>query len=118
MNVGIETLANATFVIPDGRLDFAAAPAFQEQVERLIAQLGKTPTSLIIDCAGLSYVSSAGLRAILLATRAAQRAGISFALCALQPPVREVFDLSGFSQIIAVHIDRAAALANAQPRPA
>ena len=63
--------------------------------------------ALIIDCAALDYVSSAGLRIFLLAARTAQRAGISFALCALKPAVREVFDLSGFSRIIAVHADRA-----------
>jgi len=51
---------------------------------------------------------------VLLAARAAQRAGIPFGLCAPQPAVREVFDLSGFSRIIAVQADRATALAQAR----
>ena len=112
MNVRIEALAEATCVIPEGRLDFDAAPGFQETLERT---LGGKPAALIIDGAALEYVSSAGLRAMLLAARAAQRAGVPFALCALQPAVREVFDLSGFSRIIAVHPDRATALAQAKP---
>ena len=114
MNLRIEALAEATYVIPEGRLDFDAAPGFQESLERLLSAAGK-PAALIIDCAALEYVSSAGLRAVLLGARAAQRAGVPFALCALQPAVREVFDLSGFSRIIAVHPDRATALAQAQP---
>lgn len=114
MNVRIEALAEATYVIPEGRLDFDAAPGFQESLERLLSAAAK-PAALIIDCAALEYVSSAGLRAVLLGARAAQRAGVPFALCALQPAVREVFDLSGFSRIIAVHPDRATALAQAQP---
>jgi len=114
MNVRIEALAEATCVIPEGRLDFDAAPGFQETLERLLGASGKAP-ALIIDGTALEYVSSAGLRAVLLAARAAQRAGIPFALCGLQPAVREVFDLSGFSRIMAVHPDRATALAQIQP---
>jgi anti-anti-sigma factor len=115
MNVRIEALAEATCVIPEGRLDFDAAPGFQESLERALGTAGKAPAALIIDGAGLEYVSSAGLRAVLLTARAAQKAGVRFALCALQPAVREVFDLSGFSRIIHVHPDRATALAQAQP---
>ena len=114
MNVRIEALAEATYVTPEGRLDFDAAPGFQESLERLLGAAPK-PAALIIDGAALEYVSSAGLRAVLLGARAAQRAGVPFALCALQPAVREVFDLSGFSRIITVQPDRAAALAQAKP---
>ena len=89
---------------------------FQKQLEELIAAATATPgAAVIIDCGMLEYVSSAGLRVFLLAARAAQKAGIAFALCSLKPAVREVFDLSGFSSIIAVHPDRATALAQAQP---
>ena len=113
MNLRIEALTEVTYVIPEGRLDFDAAPDFQEAIERLLGGTDRPP-AVIIDGAGLEYASSAGLRAILLAARAAQRTGILFGLCALQPAVREVFDLSGFSRIIAVHADRAAALARAR----
>ena len=115
MNLRIEALAETTFVVPEGRLDFDAAPGFQEAVERVLGGAGKPPAAVIIDGAGLEYVSSAGLRAFLLAARSAQRSGIAFALCALQPAVREVFELSGFSRIIPVHADRASALAQTQP---
>ena len=116
MKLRIEELAEVTYVVPEGRLDFDAAPGFQEAVERVLGGAGKSPPrAVIIDGTGLEYVSSAGLRAFLLAARAAQRSGIAFALCALQPAVREVFELSGFSRIIPVHADRAAALAQTQP---
>ncbi|HWZ63008.1 MAG TPA: STAS domain-containing protein [Steroidobacteraceae bacterium] len=113
MNLRIEALAEATCVMPEGRLDFDAAPRLQEAIERLLGSASKPP-AVIIDCAELQYVSSAGLRVVLLAARAAQRGGIGFALCALQPAVREVFDLSGFSRVISVHPGRAAALAQAR----
>jgi anti-anti-sigma factor len=109
LKVNFETVARTTLLIPEGRLDFGAAPEFQKQIEKVLAG---APAALIVDCTALDYVSSAGLRVFLRAAQAAQRDGIAFALCALQPRVREVFDLSGFSRIMTVHADRATALAH------
>ncbi len=122
MKLSIETLGRATLASAEGRLDFGAAEGFQKQLEQALTArpsagaAGAAPeltAALIIDCATLDYVSSAGLRAFLVLARAAQRTGATFALCALQPSVREVFDLSGFSRIITVYPDRATALAQA-----
>ena len=113
MNVSFEKLALTTLVIPEGRLDFSSAASFEKQLNEVLAGAGTAPAAVIIDCAALDYVSSAGLRAFLLAARGSQRAGISFALCALKPAVREVFDLSGFTRIITIYADRATALAHA-----
>jgi anti-anti-sigma factor len=111
VRIRLEAHGAATLVIPEGRLDFGAATGFQAQLEQLLAGTRTTPATVIIDCAGLDYVSSAGLRVFLLAARGSQRAGLGFAVCALQPAVREVFELSGFNRVIPVHTDRAAALA-------
>jgi anti-anti-sigma factor len=114
VNVQLESIGTTTLVVPEGRLDFGAAAGFEKQLNEALAGTGGVaPRALIIDGTGLDYVSSAGLRAILLAARGAQRSGATFSLCALKPAVREVFDLSGFSRIIVVHPDRAAALAAA-----
>jgi anti-anti-sigma factor len=116
--VRLETVGNVTVVIAEGRLDFGAATGFQAQVMQALAGSGTAPVAVIIDCAGLDYVSSAGLRVFLQAARAAGRSGLSFALCALKPAVREVFEVSGFCRIIAVHADRATALAQITRAPA
>jgi anti-sigma B factor antagonist len=111
VKIRLEAQGAATLVIPEGRLDFGAATGFQAQLEQVLAGTPTAPAAVIIDCAGLEYVSSAGLRVFLLAARTAQRTGLRFAMCSLQPAVREVFELSGFSRVIAVHTDRVAALA-------
>jgi len=116
VKIRVETHATTTLVIPEGRLDFGAAAGFQQHIEQALAGSGTAPAALIIDCAALEYVSSAGLRVFLLAARAAGRGSIMFALSALQPAVREVFEVSGFSRMIPVHPDREAALAQASPR--
>ena len=110
MKVFVEALDQTTIVIAEGRLDFSAAASFQAHVEQALAGTGTVPAALIIDCAGLEYVSSAGLRVFLLAARTAQRTGISYAVCGLHQAVREVFELSGFSLVITVQPDRATAL--------
>jgi anti-sigma B factor antagonist len=111
VKIRLEAHGAATLVIPEGRLDFGAATGFQAQLEQVLAGVRTAPAAVIIDCAGLEYVSSAGLRVFLLAARSSQRAGVRFAMCSLQPAVREVFELSGFNRVIAVHTDRGVALA-------
>jgi len=118
VNTRIEKLGLVTLVIAQGRLDFSAAAAFQAQIEQTLAGVGGAGAAVIIDCEGLEYVSSAGLRVILVAARNAQRVGLNFSVCALQHAVREVFELSGFARVMAVYPDRATALAAAVPKPA
>ena len=118
MNAHIEKLGLVTLIVAQGRLDFSAAAAFQAQIEQALAAAGGAGAAVIIDCGGLEYVSSAGLRVFMLAARNAQRAGLNFSVCTLQHAVREVFELSGFARVMAVHADRATALAAAAAKPA
>lgn len=99
MQVTIESMGTTTVVTATGRLDFGAAADFQQQLEQAVAA---KPARLVVDCAGLDYVSSAGLRSFLVAARAAKAAGTRFTACSLQPSVNEVFEISGFSRIIEV----------------
>jgi stage II sporulation protein AA (anti-sigma F factor antagonist) len=107
MNTQFESLGKRLVVTPSGRLDFGAAASFQSELEKALAA---GSAGMIIDCAGLDYVSSAGLRVFLLVSRAAKRAAVPLVICSLKPAVKEVFDVSGFSQIIAVCADRTAAV--------
>jgi serine/threonine-protein kinase RsbW len=119
VKVRLEKVSHATLVIPEGRLDFNAAAQFQRHLEQAVAEAAAAPGvaagAVIVDCPALDYVSSAGLRTFLQAARASQRASIAFVLSALQPAVREIFELSGFNRMIPVHADRAAALAKTRP---
>ena len=107
MTIDEESLDGIRVLVLEGRLDSSTCDALGERMEALIAQ---GEVRLLLDCAALGFVSSAGLRVILVAARQAKAAGGSLSLCGLQPPVQEVFDLSGFSSILAVHPDRASIL--------
>ncbi len=92
-----------------GRLNGDAVPAFEA---RVTAALAGGATRLLVDCTALSYIASAGLRVMLLTAKQQGAAGGALVLCGLQPLVREVFDISGFTEIIAIEPDRAAAIAS------
>ena len=90
----------------EGRLDTATAAAAEAKLLALLEEGG-----VIADLEGVRYVSSAGLRVLLKAAKQAKTAGKAFSVCGLQPPVREVFEISGFDKIIPAYGTRAEALA-------
>jgi glutaminase len=99
-----------------GRLDGASAQQADEVLEGLI-QDGET--RLILDCAGLEFLSSAGIRSLLLAVQHLRSRGGALTLVALRPPVREVLTLTGILPLVGVGETCAEALAAASaPVPA
>ena len=90
-----------------GRLDSLSCREFETRILAAMEQSG----AVIVNCAALDYVSSAGLRVLLMAAKRNRSSGGRLALAALQDNVREVFDISGFSAIFAIHPTVAAAVA-------
>lgn len=109
METNQETTANALILMPEGRLDFGAAAEFQAALENGVAEASGAELAIIVDCAKLDYVSSAGLRSFLVGARTAREKNVGFHVCSLVPGVAEVFKVSGFGQIIPPLADRAAA---------
>jgi anti-sigma B factor antagonist len=107
MEVSSESSDKMLVVSVTGRLDFGASAAFQQSLESAVAEARGRP--LILDCSGLDYVSSAGLRSFLVGARAAKAANVRFLVCSLTKSVAEVFEISGFAKIIPALPDRAAA---------
>lgn len=100
--------AGILVLTPVGRVDSGTAKQFEE---RLMAPIEAGHTRVLVDFQSLAYISSAGLRVLLMAGKKLKPPAGSFALCGMQPHVREVFDVSGFATILVIHPDRPAALA-------
>jgi anti-anti-sigma factor len=83
-----------------GRLDAGLAPELEAQLNALLAA---GHAHIIVDFARVSYISSSGLKVLLVAMRAARRHGGDIRLCAMSERVRDVFTLSGFHKIFAIH---------------
>ena len=81
----------------DGRLDTTTAPAF----EAFLAEQYESTDALVIDCAKLAYISSAGLRVLLAAQKKTKGAMKLTNVCEL---VMEVFEMTGFADILSIEV--------------
>jgi anti-anti-sigma factor len=111
MEIRTHTEQGTLIVEVTGRLDAATGTVY---VERLRQELASGSLHLVIDCSGLEYVSSAGLRAFLLVSKDLIRIGGSESYCGLRQQVLEIFRISGFASIIRIHDTCVDAL---QPQP-
>ena len=84
------------------------APDLEKRISNIVE---RGDVRMLLDCARMSYISSAGLRAVLSSARKCQQAGGKLTLCALQPACKTVFEISGFLTILDYHETRDAALA-------
>ncbi len=92
---------NATLVAKvEGRVDGVTAREFENTIKSAISE---EDTAVIVDFEGVSYISSAGLRVILLIAKDLRKRDAKFALCSLAEPIQEVFNITGFDKIIRVH---------------
>ncbi len=84
----------------EGRLDAVSSKMFEEKV---LGVIDGGEARFVIDLSRLDYVSSAGLRVFILASKRLTPAGGKFVLCSLQESVRQVFDIVGFYSIFSIH---------------
>jgi len=90
-----------------GRIDGVTAREFEDAMKSAISE---DDAAVIVDFEGVSYVSSAGLRAILLIAKDLGKRNAKLGICALAEPIREVFSISGFDKIIKIHDTRVEAV--------
>lgn len=99
-------------IAPNGRLDTSAARAFEQDV---MAAVDRPAAGCVIDFSAVEYISSAGLRVVLMAAKRMRAAGRHFGVCVVRPAVHEVFVIAGLDAIIPAFPTLADALA-ARPR--
>ena len=107
MELSIEKQTGTAIMAAGGRLDAAGAPEFEAGCKALIQGGAKR---LLVDLARVEYISSAGLRSLLVLAKAVKSSGGAMVLCNLVPAVREVMTISGFDNILSLAADRPAAL--------
>jgi anti-anti-sigma factor len=83
----------------EGNLDTGTAPDAEEALNSLLA--GGT-SKIVLDFTSLDYISSAGLRVLLASARTLRGGGGDLRLFGLNETVSDVFEISGFSTILAV----------------
>ncbi|HET7715713.1 MAG TPA: STAS domain-containing protein [Bauldia sp.] len=84
---------------PEGRLDSNTVNAAETE---LFSHLEKGETRIVLDFSNLDYISSSGLRLVLMLGKRLSLKEGKLALCGLKPHIREVFEISGFISILTV----------------
>lgn len=94
-----ETRSGWHIVAVKGRADAETADELETALRSAVEQHPKVAA----DFGALDYISSAGLRAVLQAARAAQTRSVEFAVCGMSAPVQKVFNMSGMHHVLRIH---------------
>lgn len=108
MEIRTEKKGNGAVVHAGGRIDTAAAPALEQELNRLI---GEGIRRLVLDFKDVPYISSGGLRVLLATAKKLRGQEDAFSLCSLNPEVTKILTLAGFNTIFAIFPAEADALA-------
>ncbi len=108
-NISVQPDINDGVVVAavDGRIDTTTAADFEHEVSAFFQPAHR---QVVLDFRGVDYVSSAGLRAVLLLARGAEEAGCRLTIAGMTADVRSIFEVTGFQNVVPVFVDVAAAL--------
>lgn len=107
MTIAREFRQNAVIVALSGRIDAVNAKELQTL---LIETVGTRSVLVVVDMARMSFMTSAGLRVLLIAARRAKTTNSRIVLAAMPANVRPMFETSAFTSLFEVHADADAAM--------
>lgn len=102
---------NAVILRPEGRIDHTHAESFRLSLEPNVSACTRGGKTLILDFSGVTFISSIGLRALMIAAKQVKAQGGRMMLTDLTPLVREVFQISRFDLLFEIHPTLGAATA-------
>ena len=108
MKIAEEQAGGITIVAVDGRVDNSTAKALEE---RLTGLFRSGRNRVMVDCRHIAYITSAGLRVLLVAGKLADKSDGKLALCNMTVEVRRVFDLGEMTDLFAIYPSREEGLA-------
>jgi anti-anti-sigma factor len=108
MRIDEERAERALVIAPLGRLDSVSS----SELERFVVmRIDAGQRRLVLDLGGVEYISSAGLRVLLMAAKRLKEPPAALVLCGMGPAVKGVLELAGFVPLFAIEPARAQALA-------
>jgi anti-anti-sigma factor len=83
-----------------GRIDHASAERFRATLQPHLEQCKAGNYVIVLDFSAVEYISSVGLRVLMLAAKQVKSQGGAIGVAALQPVVKEIFEISKFNLVI------------------
>jgi anti-anti-sigma factor len=113
VNVTTRHYADTIVAAPVGRIDHRSAADLEAALAPLLARFsGGSNGALVLDFAGVDYISSVGLRVLMIAAKQMRAQQARLSVAALQSVVAEIFTISRFDKVLDVHPTLEAALAS------
>jgi anti-sigma B factor antagonist len=113
MDLSPRRFADTLVVSPAGRVDQSSADAFRTALAPHLEGCAAGKDRLILDLSRLEYISSAGLRVLMLAAKQAKAQGGTILVSGLQPLIAEIFQISRFTRVFDISPSLRDALAKA-----
>ncbi len=107
MHISVKTTNEVKILAFEGRLDTQTSPDAQQQLTRLIEE---GETKILVNFEKLNYISSAGLRVLLVVAKQLKTIDGELRVCGLNEVVKEVFDISRFDLILPISASESEAL--------
>jgi anti-sigma B factor antagonist len=117
MKLSQRRYADTLVLTPAGRLDHDSCDDFDAELQPLVEE-ARDGRALVLDLSALEYVSSAGLRLLMLAGKQARTQGGRIMIAAMRPLVAEIFQISRFTMLFEIHPGVRDALTAASPQAA
>ena len=111
-------IANVALVQVEGRIDHTTAKDFESLLLLVLTGCTGEEKKVLLDCSGLVYISSDGLRALMIAAKQCKKQSGKMIVAALQPMIQEVFQISRFDTVFEVFPTVQAALEAISPTAA
>jgi anti-anti-sigma factor len=100
LDVTSRTFGNVVVATPVGRADLAGSTALEAALSPLWAK--PDMAGLVLDLGGVPYISSVGLRVLMIAAKQMRSRHARIAVTGLQPVVAEIFAISRFDKVLEV----------------
>lgn len=113
MHITTQQFADTTVVAPAGRIDHSSAAELEATLLPLVSQVAERKGALVLDFTGVDYISSVGLRVLMIAAKQMRGAQARLSVAALSGVVAEIFTISRFDKVLTVHAKIEDALAQA-----
>jgi anti-sigma B factor antagonist/stage II sporulation protein AA (anti-sigma F factor antagonist) len=102
MRLAQTRFADVVVLSPKGRVDHATAEGLKTSLAPYLALCAEGRDHVVLDLGGVDYISSAGLRVLMLAAKQAKAQRGFLAVAAVQPLVQEILEISKFTLLLRV----------------
>jgi anti-sigma B factor antagonist/stage II sporulation protein AA (anti-sigma F factor antagonist) len=102
LQIATRHLADVVIAAPAGRIDHQSAAQLEAALAPLIAAAGDRRGALVLDFSAVDYISSVGLRVLMVAAKQMREHRAELVVAALQGVVAEIFAISRFDRVLTV----------------